>query len=498
MGLAGARRALGLAGACLIAGCASVGPDYTAPQIEVAERWQAALPHAGQTSTLLDWWQRFDDPVLATLLSRAETESPTLAESVARIEEARAGVTQAAADGLPVANGTARSLRNDIGPVTTVPAQTTRTVAIDAAWEIDIFGRVRRTDEAASARLEAQQNHWHEARVSLAAEVAGKYVNYRACQLLAHALERDVKSREETARITDIAANAGLTAPADAQLARAGHADTAGYLTAQQALCDITIKSLVTLTGMSEEELRKTLQGGHEVLPHPAEFSVASLPVTLLAQRPDLAASERELAAASADVGVAEASRYPRLSLLGSLSHETTRSGGTEYSDKPWSFGPSLSLPLFNGGALAARQTEAEARYEQALARYRKAVRAAVEEVETALVNLDSANRRADSAHAATTGYAAYFAAAEKNWRAGGLSLLALEEARRMASMAERNEIALQRDRVQSWIALYKAIGGGWDGLAGRENQKTSAATAVNAPNIQNAQNTTNIVGEHQ
>jgi multidrug efflux system outer membrane protein len=323
--------------------------------------------------------------------------------------------------------------------------------------------------------------------------VAGKYVNYCACQLLAHALERDVKSREESARITDIAANVGLTAPADAQLARAGHADTAGYLTAQQAACDITVKSLVTLTGMSEAELRKTLQGGREAIPQPAEFAVASLPVTLLAQRPDLAAAERELAAASADIGVAEGNRYPRLSLLGSLTHDASRSGGATITDKPWSFGPSLSLPIFNGGALAAQQTAAGARYEQALARYRKAVRAAVEEVETALVNLDSATRRVGDARIATTGYAAYFNAAEKNWRAGGLSLLMLEDARRSAAAAERNEIALQRERVLNWIALYKALGGGWDGQISSDSK---ASDTQNTPNTPNTPNTSNIPGE--
>ena len=120
-------------------------------------------------------------------------------------------------------------------------------------------------------------------------------------------------------------------------------------------------------------------------------------------------------------------------------------------------------MPLLNGGALASQQDAAQARYAQAFARYRQALRSAVEEAETALVNLDSATRRAEHASTASQGFKAYFQAADQHWRAGGISLLALEEARRSASMAERNEIALQRDRVLHWIALYKALGGGWN-----------------------------------
>lgn len=147
---------------------------------------------------------------------------------------------------------------------------------------------------------------------------------------------------------------------------------------------------------------------------------------------------------------------------------------------KPWFFGPSLTLPLLNGGALAARQDAAQARYAQSYARYRQAVRGAIEEVESALVNLDAARSRNEQAHLASAGFRAYFQAAEQHWRAGGISLLALEDARRQASAAERNEIALQRDRVLYWIALYKALGGGWQA----------------APNPQLAASATNSAGE--
>ncbi len=468
-----------LAGAVGLAGCASVGPDYAAPQLDMAEHWQAALPHNGQTHSLLGWWQRFNDPVLSELLAQAEADSPSLAESVARIDEARAGLSGANAAQMPSVNASVRQVRNNGNDVFTVPTQTTRGSAVDAQWEIDLFGRVRRGSEAANARLEGAQDGWHAARTSLAAEVANKYVNYRACQMTAAAFERDVQSRNETARITNIAAQAGLSAPADAQLARAGAAEMAGGLTAQQAACDITIKSLVTLTGLREPDLRARLQRGKPSIPRPPEFSVAALPVALLAQRPDLAASERQLAAASAEVGIAAANRYPRLALVGNLTRDKAENNGVTSLSKPWYFGPTLSLPLFNGGALAAQQDAAQARYAQALARYRQAVRGAVEEVETTLVLLDSAQRRAEQAQISTQGFNAYFKAAEIHWRAGGISLLALEEARRSATAAERSEIALQRERTLNWIGLYKALGGGWAETAPAQPDAAAPAKAA-------------------
>lgn len=477
---------------CCLSGCSSlpaVGPNYAAPgvaDILPSERWQAALPHEGQGHALLDWWQGFSDPVLSELLKRAEADSPTLAEAVARIDEARAGMTAAGAAGWPAVSIGAHALRNNGSAEFPMPAQTTRGSTIDAQWELDLFGRVRRGNEAAAARLESRERGWHAARISLAAEVASKYVIYRACQLTLRAVAADVGSREESARITAIAAKAGISAPADAQLARAGAAEATALQAGQQAACAITRKALVTLTGIPENELLPLLQRAPPVdtLPTPAAFAVDSLPVALLAQRPDLAAVERELAAASADIGIAAANRYPRLALLGNLTRDKTTLGdGPTVVSSPWTFGPTLSLPLLDGGALAAQQDAARARHAQALARYRQAVRSAVEEVEGVLVNLDAARIRNEQARIATTGFKAFFTAAEQNWRAGGISLLALEEARRSASAAERNEIALLRDRVLHWIALYKALGGGWQAAAApaHDMPKTNVAALNSA-----------------
>ncbi|WP_322405329.1 efflux transporter outer membrane subunit [Massilia luteola] len=455
-----------------LAGCATVGPDYVPPSLKVPADWHAALPHEGSTTNLLHWWAGFNDPALDLLLRSAESESPTLGQAAGAIAAARASREQAAADLLPKASagagltrsGTSR-LDNPNLPAgsTSLPASaTTRSGGLDASWEVDLFGSIRRSEQAAMARLQARQAEWHDARISLAAEVGSEYINFRACQVLLQLQQRNLASLRKTADSTKAAVDQELMAPAESTLAAAGVANAQASLRAQRAECDLGIKALVALTGIDEPGLRQTLAKDRPAIPMPPELDIRSVPVQLLSQRPDLVAAERSLAAASADIGVAEANRYPRLSLLGSISVSHSDTQGSGVSTAPWSFGPSLSLPLFDGGRLRAQVASARAGYQTALANYRGRVRTAVREAEQALVRLDAATRRSEDIANAAAGYRRYFDAAERNWTAGGINLLSLEEARRNALQAEQADISTRRDRVLDGIALYKALGGGW------------------------------------
>jgi NodT family efflux transporter outer membrane factor (OMF) lipoprotein len=441
---------------------------------EAARRLEAAVPHDGDTATLLAWWQSFDDSVLDTLLAEAEKDNPSLNQATAAILSARATRDQAAAAGRPSATASAAATRAGDRSARTGAGANARSAGLDASWEIDLFGAVRRNTEAAGARIEAREADWHDARVSLAAEVATEYVNYRGCRLLADNERLNLQSLEQTLASTQVAAAQGLVAPADATLAEASAAGAAATLNTQEAECEIGIKALVALTGMEEDALRRLLGHGGEAQPLPdgARLNVTTLPVQLVSQRPDLVAAERTLAAASADIGVAEANRYPRLSLLGSIS--TTR--GAAAVSTPWSFGPSLSLPVFDGGALRAKVAGARAAYQSALAGYESAVRTAVKEVEQGLVRLDAANRRSADLASSAANYRKYYDAARVNWQAGSISLLTLEEARRNALQAEQSAIAVRRDRLLYGIALYKALGGGWQ--AGQTNHVNSTGVS--------------------
>ena len=488
-----------LSAAVLMSGC-STFPEYIKTAIKLPDSWQAKLPkeavsndklpHNGNVNQLIDWWGQFNDPALNQLLKAAEEDNPTIDIALTNIKSVRASSISAAAQGLPSVKGNAsitRSQSATSNSINSLSGISTSTVgALDARWEIDLFGGIKFAKQAAEARVEAKQNDWHTARVSLAAEVATNYVDYRACQLSVTAYQQAMTSKNETSRLTKVLSDAGFSAPADAALAEASLRSTESSLINQQAQCDNTVKALVALTNITEPALREILlTGDTKTLPQLAEFNVESVPANLITQRPDLIADERNLAAASADTGVATANRYPSLSLIGSIGRSKISGNSFSSNGNTWSFGPSLSLPIFDGGQLKSQVTIAEANYAIALATYQQDVRSAVKEVEQTLVNLDSAVRRESAEKISAAQYSNYYKAAEINWRAGGISLITLEDARRQLITAELSHITQQKDCVQYWIALYKVLGGGWQ-ATDSETKKEQPAEKVNTPSTRN------------
>ena len=456
-----ARPALALLLAALLSSCA-VGPDYHAPSATLPPQWQATLPHAGHTASLVAWWNQAEDSVLTHLIETAEADSPTLDQAWANIESARATLSTDAAAGLPHLNGNANISRTGQRNQDVIPASTSRAVGADAAWELDLFGQVKRSKEAATARIHAREADWHDARITLAAEVATDYVNYRACQLQVGVYKTSVTSYQETVRLTGVNAKAGLAPASDLAQARANAAAVSIALSSTQASCDLTIKSLVALSGMPETDLRDMLANAPADLPDLGQLAISSLPAQLLQQRPDLASSEHELAAASAEIGQAQAAKFPQLTLTGSISLTSILTAGSSAATLPWAIAPALSLPLLDGGANDAAVRGAQARYNLALAVWRGKVRTAVQEVEQAMVQLNSAVQQQADYAIAVQGYQDYEDAATQNNKAGLGSALTLELARRDTLNARVNLIAVQRDRMADWIALYKALGGGW------------------------------------
>jgi multidrug efflux system outer membrane protein len=208
-----------------------------------------------------------------------------------------------------------------------------------------------------------------------------------------------------------------------------------------------------------EPALRQRL-AARSGLPRPAAIAVDTLPARLLAQRPDIAAAERALQATNAEIGYAEAQRYPSISLSGSAGRVQLSTGGSAVTG--WSLLPAISLPLFDGGVRRAEVKAAEAAHAEAYAAYRQAVRDALKETERALVRLDAAARRETGAAAAARDYERYVSASDDRFKLGSGSLFELEDARRSYLGVQLTLLTVQQDRVLAWIALYKAVGGGW------------------------------------
>ncbi len=435
-------------------------PSWKAPLPTAAETRQT-LPHQSDAHQLLDWWRQTGDPALPGLIDAAQAASPTLAAARSRFVQARAARTAAAAALGPAVEANAQSSRGFSQIAGGVATQ--HQAAVQASWEIDLFGANRAARDAAQARLEGAQAQWHEARISVAAEVAHELNNLRACQRDLAILEQDAASRAQTHRLTELALRAGFQSSANAALTRASSAEAAARVVQQRAVCDISIKALVALTALDEDEVRSRVAQQPTRRPPDTLFAIDRLPAAVLAQRPDLFNADRNVAAAAAEVGSTQARRYPRLTLNGSIGVASFAARGIEMDVNTWSIGPlGVTLPLLDGGRLRADVESAHARYEEAVMQYRATARQAIREVEEALVNLHGTAARAADAQVAVEGYQASFEAMEQRHRSGFASLLELEESRRMLLNARMALSALERERMAAWIALYRAAGGGW------------------------------------
>ncbi len=472
------------AAAFVLAACASLPKPEAAPAAASATApvaWQAPLPHDGQLTELARWWQQFNDPVLSLLIESAQGVNPTVAAARSRIEQSRAAGVAAQATLGPSLNANASASRGR--PDLSAPLGTSLSAGLQAGWEFDLFGANRAGRDAAQARLDGASASWHDARVSVAAEVASQYTALRACEAQLAQTQLDATSRAETSRLTGLAARSGFQAPANAALARASAAQGNSLLTQQRAQCELTVKALVALTGLDEPGLRAKLADGAAKLPQPAQIAIARVPADALAQRPDLYSAARDVLAASADVAQSSAQRYPRISLNGSIGAARFSTGAGTLDGTVWSLGPvSVSLPLFDGGARRANVDAARARHDEANAAYAAKLRGAVREVEEALITLKSTADRNTDAQVATEGFAAAYLAAQARYKGGLASLFELEDARRTAVQAQSALIELQRERVAAWISLYRALGGGWSVAEMQADASAKATATMTAP----------------
>ena len=466
---------LALAGSALaLSACSSMVPATELPS-QAAPQWQAPLPHQGDLVQLRDWWQAQGKPLLVRLIDAAQRQSPSVAQALSRIAQAHAAQAGANAALRPQPNAAA-SLQRSAGQPGVAAASVTST-GLQARWELDLAGANRALDQAALAQLQGSQALWHNARVSVAAEVARNDYSLANCQQLLALARQDAQSRRETARVSDISSRAGLLAPALSALVQASAAEAANRVTSQQVTCDMGTKALVALTGLDEADLRQQrararARAQAQASPSRAmTLAVASVPAQALAQHPDVFAAERELVVARAQAGSAKAQRCPRLSLNGAIGVARFDGCGLE----TWSFGPlALSLPLVDGGQQVAQVTLAQTQHAQAVLTCRGQVRQAVREVEEALLRLNSSAARPDQTELAQQGCAQSSVATQLRHQHGLASLLELEEARRVALAADSGLLDLALQRELAWVALYRALGGGWD--------RSAAAPALPAP----------------
>jgi len=455
----------------LLAGCATVGPDYLPPQISTPGQWRTELK-TGLTRGPMDskmmanWWTTFDDPTLTSLIQRAVTGNLDLKEARSRVREARAHRGISAAERFPTINatGSASSSRSseDVG---SGERRELYAAGFDANWELDVFGGVRRFMEAAQADLETSQEDYRDVMVSLLAEVALNYVEVRTFQTRLDVAEKNLETQAETYELTVFRFEAGLSSALDMEQAKYNLENTRSKIPTLRISLEGAKNRLAVLLGIHPGALHADLSVKKPIPVTPLEIAVG-VPAEVLRRRPDIRRAERELAAQTARVGVATADLYPKFSLFGSIGLEALSFGDLfSTGNRTDRIGPSFSWNIFDAGAIRKNIEVQNALQEQALLKYEAAILNALEDVENALVAYAQDQYRRQSLTQATQAAERAVDLALKQYSSGIIDFQDTLEAQR-SLLSFQDQLAESDGTVTSnLISLYKALGGGWTSL---------------------------------
>ena len=447
-------------------GCA-VGPNYQRPEIATPKAFSEGK--AEGPKSFERWWTSFHDPMLESLVSRAVEGNLDLRISSARIREARAARGIAIAAGLPqlsASGGYSRSkqLVARVDGVALAEGASPRNVfeaGFDASWEIDVFGGVRRDAEAAQAQVQAAEEAREDLLVTLVADVARNYIEMRGAERQIEIVDQTVEAQNESLALAQARFESGLGAELDVTRAEGLVAATLAQRPALEALRRQSALRIGVLLGRDPESLLAELEAPGTLPPAPPEVPQV-LPSELLSRRPDLRRSERELAAATARIGVAKADLFPRFNILGAFGRRSSDISSLNASSQFWSGGFFVQWPIFAGGRIRANIHMQEARQEQALLRYEEAILIALEEVENSLTAHERELRRQESLRTSVAANRRALELATERYTSGLENFLAVLDAQRSVYAAEDQLVQSQRNVAVALIAVYKALGGGW------------------------------------
>ncbi|PLW76078.1 RND transporter [Cohaesibacter celericrescens] len=462
----------------LLVGCA-VGPDYQSPSIELPSVWSGAKKASkSETPALADWWAQLNDPLLNELIEEAVEGNFDVATSKAKIREARASYRQAGGELLPTADGSASATRAKSNN----NFSNTFKAGFDASWEVDLFGANKSAKDAARYGLDAAREELRSTLLTLIGDVASNYVTARGYQARLSLAYRTVKSQKETATLTDTKFKAGASSGVDVENAAGQAANTAANIPDLVTAYSEAVHRISVLTGKQPSALQARLKKTKRI-PRPKLSQKTGIPADILINRPDVRLAERQYAQYTAKVATAEANRYPSVSLTGNIASSAAQLGDLGKSSSiSWSFGPSLSVPLFNAGKLKAAAEVAQAQRDQYFIGYKSAVLTALEDVENAIVALTQERKKNSTLSVSTKHYRQAYKLSSELYKSGSSSFLDLLEAQRSLYSAEDSLLQSQVAIATDYIALNKALGGGWNGTI--DSTKPEIVDASKGPRL--------------
>jgi len=552
------RRWLGpiCSGSVLLLAACTVGPDFKNPDAQLPATYHGASQldgslTAGSTATSAAavpvprhapselqpeadadprWWRNFNDPVLNALIARAVADNPGLQEAVLRIVDARIGVLQANAQGLPSVNATASYNREQLGlegilkskgvynqvdqlgsnptlntlspgsgpkveqAANSFLQQATAPVNLfqagfDASWELDLFGRVRRSVEAAKAQTEVSIANSNDAMLSLEAEVAQNYVQLRGAQQSKQVALEQIEVNRQILSLTGNRQRHGMASQSDVESASAQLTSDQAQVPHDEQQIIQAMNALAVLVGTPPGTLDVTLAEPRPIPPLP-DLVPLGLPSTLARRRPDIRAAEAKLHAATAQIGVAVAQLYPDLSLTGQFGLRATQASYlTNWASHFYSFGPSVSLPIFEGGTLIANIRLAKNQQAEAALDYRQTVLSALRDVDDALVAYRADQARRDALDQTEQATRRAFDLAHDAYRHGIVSFIDVLDAERQFTQARQQSSAADTQVAVDLVTLYKALGGGWEDTAENATANTGGDVTAPAAHVERAAN---------
>ena len=456
----------------LMSGCAAVGPEFQTPELSGPDTWHTKMAGGLAVSeTTPDdqgaWWQVFQDPLLTRLIENAAAGNLDLQKAVIRIQEARAlyGISQA--DDYPVLDSTGLIQRQQTSEETgTGRASGFYHAGFDAAWELDLFGGVQRSQEAALAEMETRQEAMAGVLVSLQAEVALNYLELRTFQERLVAARGNLEVQKETYEINLSRFNAGLIGELPVHQSQYILEQTRSQIPLLQDGLGRAANRLAVLVGKPPGALHEDLAETRPIPCIPLEVAMG-IPAGTLRQRPDIRRAERVLARETALVGVAMADLYPRFHLTGTFGLEALSAGNFfNSSSRFWGIGPRVSWRLFDGGRIRQAVAAQSARQEQAMIDYQAALLTAREEIENAILAFAKEQLRRDSLVKATAAARSADRIARDQYQAGLVDFSNVLDAQR-SLLSFEDQLAQSRGAVSAnLVRLYKAMGGGWQHMA--------------------------------
>lgn len=471
------------------AGCTAVGPDFTKPSAPVAANWsEKDNPQVkSESGDYSQWWTVFEDEVLNNLIRIAYENNPDLQVAGLRILEARAQLGIALGNQFPQkqqGNAAYTYTRNSENAANTAGGGDLRYGAynygIDASWEIDFWGKYKRGIESADAGLTASVADYDSALVSLAGNVASTYIQIRTYEERLKVARENVEIQKESLRLTEVRYRNGAVTELDVQQARTLLYDTQAQIPSLEISLQQSRNSLAVLLGMPPGDLTGLLGDEPGTIPTPPAEVVLGIPAELLRRRPDIRSAELQAAAQCAQIGIAKAELFPRISLLGSFGFlasdsRLTRTGGSGFTDLfTWSSytmttGPTIEWPILNYGRITNNVRVQDARFEQLMVTYRNTVLSAAKDVEDALVGFLRSQDKTALLEESVKAAKRAVDLAMLQYREGAVDFTTVLNSQQ-SLVQEQDSLTQSRGAVPTnLVALYKGLGGGWELRAGKD-----------------------------